>query len=1048
MFKLLVAHGLDDFEHMEYLDEECCALDFSNAWANIFDVAKTGGKTLNSNNLMCCYILGISRYDPIKPRLFPPDPNGIKDKAFTVVFDDMSEEVIHFRSIVRKADGSEISVEELRPGDRLPGTVFGIFPSEGTFREEMSTEPFVMPSGTTIVPQKGRHIIVQTNEPPDIDVDFSPAILDQIIPFCMELWGADHVVPVCTYQRFSMKSALRDVCCVFGKSPIEADMIVDELPDDVEKLKVSDKDYGERFDQIIAESETLRKWSVDPRMKLAVWFLKHSSGRVRTYGKHASAMVISKESLDGRIPMITRDGVSMSSWVEGQNRSELSLMGYVKFDRLGLQTLKDCDDCTRLAISRGNIDPAIGLFRHPVIGDDWSDIAYLDDPLVIDAARQGHTIGCFQFESAGLREMLKSMEVDSFNDLIAANAMYRPAILKAKVDGVEGGQIAYAMRKKGEIEYDLPALLQPYLGYTYGLPIYQEQIMYILNLVGGIPMTDCNEARKAISKKKEKILLKYGQLFADRAVRTVGWSRDKAQQYFNDTIVSWAGYGFNKSHSCAYAMLAARTLYLKTHFPIEFFCSFMASLKRAKKDYERLKLFCSDAVRYGIEILGADVNTSGTSFTIAPHPTDPSREVIRFGLGQVKNVGKQAEHLVANRPYQSFDDFLERGASHKSVVESLIDAGALDSLAPDPLSPSRAQLRAYFEQWRECSRKGVGVGILKIFMKLLGLDKVSAAQVDKDFREALANKTWEEDEIFTEQPDDVSVIVEMAEESDIPLPDTAPPTEQERKLVPDKRRMMSVREFRAFLKARLGNVFDWHTELRSAFVEATKDIPTPSFEDVPEDSPVIAFRKQAEIYGASLPFFHPMRFVAKKGKARWIRDFGKRETWHRRVDGSSREVSVDLIEGLVVSVTHKEKQYLDDKGNVKDTRKFHRVVIDDGYDRTTITFPDSIWELKDREGGEIQTDERGMPLIRGYDDKGMKIYMRSRNLPPNLVVKPNMICRFKVRSPSRWGFFICDLAEANKVEFDEQQRHPVIPVDAGVDWCNAASLVPKGVVAD
>jgi len=1068
LFDAMRKRGLDDDEHIKYFLEECRQLDLINGWQSILEKAMSDHKSLNSYNLMASYLLGISKYDPLKPRLFKPvaEGEGIKEEGRTLVFEDDTEVTVHFNSVVRDWVTEEIQqldphqadmkVVDLKPGDCIPKKIVAIVPEDGWFVEVQQEEDLEIAQDVVLVPQKGVHMWYERNEPPDIDVDFAPSTLPLVIPWAKQHYGETCVAPVCTYQRFSTKSSIRDLLRVWGFKPYRVDEIADGLPDEIEDLNLSKPEDQERFDQIIHEDEVLGKWlregipdadlSAEEVEKL-FWTMKKMQGRVRTFGKHASAMIIADRSLYGRVPMIMRDGEIMCSWVEGQNRSELSVFGYVKFDRLGSQTLENAAKCLELLYQRGKLDPKKGLFRHLVLQYDWSDESFMEDPKVLKLASEGRTIGVFQFESGGLRAMLKNMGVDSFEDMIAANAMYRPAILKAKVvndDGsvTEGGHTAYAERKKGERAFHLPPALEPVLGYTYGLPIYQEQIMQVLNIVGGIPLTECESARKAISKKKVEVLKKFKEQFIKNAGPTIGWDEDKAFRYFDDTIVSWSGYGFNRSHSAAYAKLAAVTLYLKAHFPIEFYIVFMSSLKRAKKDYARIKVFCGDAAQEGIDIIGADVNTSDLKYSIANDPENPKREVIRFGLASVKGVGKKAEDIIKNQPYENFTDFLEYGTDFRTAVTALIRAGACDGFGR-----TRGQMLDYYESYRKAKGKGVGIMRFRQFLKELGLDKMAAKEYEEEFREALKNTAWEDEPDQTDPDYDyVEDILEYEDEL-IELPESdlievqektevQKKADEERKAATEtNRNQMPIEEFERYVRKRFRDQFDWFSEVEPAFEKVQAEIPKAKYRKVPELTYAQRYDNCCEAYGVALPFFHPMRTL--KGEVHWIRDYGKQVEWHR-IDGQGTIIMRrDTIDAFVVKC---------DARRSKTNKKYYRLLVDDGYDFIRLTVFYNQWWLSNVQG-EIYKDENGIPVKDGYTPGGLPKWKREVLLRPADVIAEGRICRFKIRTPDKWGAVLQDF-DSGPIVYKQQQRHPVIPLLSGIDWSDKKFVMPDGVRQD
>lgn len=790
--------NINDELHTEYLNEELHHYSVMNAWSVIDEVEHT----INPNNLLISYLLGKSSCDPVLPRAIVFHEDGIEDKnskAYMIKQYDGKKFIVHENTWV--AVMPNVNFKWIDTFGRTLNVISGKLRTMpvGCMRPEMTLYGQNSPiesisvykgakfceynyqsdkncildfQGLYIQPTVGKHYFVNTNEFPDIDVDFPPDVLDKIIPWAKQRFGDDNVVGVAAYQRFGMKSSFKDVCRVYDIPLSEVINIAEEIPDDVQKLKVSDSDFEERWTQFIEETPALLEFQ--EKYPKIFNMMKRMQGRIRTIGRHASAMIISSVPLTGKVPLVSASvngqRIPLSSWAEGQNTSDLSKFGFIKFDRLGLQTLNDINNCMDLIYSRGKVDRNVGFWRYERpkniditqdddwMFEDWTNDEFTKSDIVLNAAANGETVGCFQFESQGIRNMLKEIHIDTFEEMTAANAMYRPGVLKAVVDGIEGGDKAFVKRKKGEIEYAILDVLKPYLSSTYGLLVYQEQVMQVLNVLGGIPMTDCESARKAISKKKTEVLNKYKKMFIDNANSQFKIDKIEAQRFFEENIVVWAGYGFNRSHAFAYALVAAQTLYLKKMFPIEFYCAFMSSLKKTKQDYLRARVLAADAMKSEIEIQSVHINLSKESFTIAKDTNN--KEYIVYGLANIKKVGKSCEQIINAQPYSNFEDFLKRGCSKKDVVSSLIWAGAFDCF-----TKNKMELVRYFEDiWIPMSKKQVGVQILKsiISHKDLEINRDTIKEIVDHFKNYKETDDVE-NEINDDNDDEIEEITLTAE---------------------------------------------------------------------------------------------------------------------------------------------------------------------------------------------------------------------------------------------------------------------------------------------
>ena len=488
---------------------------------------------------------------------------------------------------------------------------------------------------------------------PDIDVDYLPIVQDYLRnEFCPKRFGRDNVVNIGNYGTFGLKSALLDMARVYGADRIEIQTITKNLQDKDEEgkpvtwdkaLELSPElnDYAKKYPEITDAARRL----ID---------------RNRNRGKHAGGTVVSSVKIDDFVPiMIDTDGNPVSGWTEGLHDQDLQPVGLIKFDVLAIKDLLRIANCCKLIKDRNPKIKSISAYEGC---SDWSDISYLNDPKALAMANESKTRGVFQFDSEGMRNLVRSGGVDCFEDLVAYTALFRPAALKMQMHE------RYIQRKKARETWEdqVPECVREILKNTYGVFCYQEQVMQVLNVVGDIPLIHCEKIRKAISKKKEKEFLKYKQMFLENGSKKTGWPIDskdnKNMNFLFSQLEAFSGYGFNKSHACAYTYISSRLLYLKAHYPLEFFVVTLS----LESDEDKLKAYKREAERQGIIINRCDINKSKTNFEIID-------EQIYIGFSNIKGIGKEvAEEIVSKQPYNGIEDFLKRFGTDKRVVEPLI----------------------------------------------------------------------------------------------------------------------------------------------------------------------------------------------------------------------------------------------------------------------------------------------------------------------------------------------------------------------------------------
>jgi DNA polymerase-3 subunit alpha len=488
---------------------------------------------------------------------------------------------------------------------------------------------------------------------PDIDMDFDERRRDEVIRYVADRYGHDHVAQIITFQTIKGKQGIRDAARVLGFPASVGDRLCKMYPPALlgreypilKALELS-RELAEAYDK---ESEA--REIVDTARELE--YLR------REDSVHAAGVVIGDRPLVNYLPLkLSKDSRDDSRRIVTQfDMHGVEDLGLLKMDFLGLRNLSVIEDALRM-LREGGVELDI-------------DHLPLDDEPTYEALRAGDTTGVFQLEGAGMRSLIRQLAPDRFEDLMALVALYRPGPLSANM------HVEYADRKHGRRQVTYPhADLEPVLRRTYGVIVYQEQVMEIAVRMAGYTMGQADLLRKAMGKKIRAELMPHRETFVKGAV-THGYPERLAQEIF-DLIVPFADYGFNASHACGYALIAYQTAYLKAHHPVEYMAALLTSVKDAKDK----KPFYLNACRLmGITVLPPDVNASDLDFT-------PAGDAVRYGLSAVRNVGAGAvaqitEARTSKGPFSSFSDFcgkVDPAVLHKKALESLILAGAFDSL--------------------------------------------------------------------------------------------------------------------------------------------------------------------------------------------------------------------------------------------------------------------------------------------------------------------------------------------------------------------------------
>jgi len=482
---------------------------------------------------------------------------------------------------------------------------------------------------------------------PDIDVDFCQDRRDEVIEYVQKKYGKENVAQVITFGSLLAKGVLRDVARIFGIDYSEADKFVKLIPDQLGITLQKAKEIEEKIVNIIKE---------DPLYERLYSFGESLEGIKRNTGKHAAGVVISDEVLWKKSPLYKQDEKDDFHTTQ-YSLNYLEPVDLIKFDFLGLKTLTVIDKAIKNI--KNNKNEIVNI-------DDLT----LDDEKVFKLISSGKTLGLFQIESEGMQDLAKRLQPTTFEDVIAMLALYRPGPMDA------GMLDDYIERKHGRkpISYfydEFEEVLKPILEPTYGVIVYQEQVMQIVQAIAGFSLGEADIIRRAMGKKKADLMAKYAEEFASRAEKR-GFSYENAKNLFN-LIEKFAGYGFNKSHSAAYAMITYQTAWLKTYYPTEFFS---ALLTYEADNTDKIAKYIEEAKSLNIEVLPPDVQKSNSEFT-------PIGNKILFGLNAIKGVGSKAiESIIENRPFKDLEDFIlkvDTTKVNKKVLEQLIKSGAMDS---------------------------------------------------------------------------------------------------------------------------------------------------------------------------------------------------------------------------------------------------------------------------------------------------------------------------------------------------------------------------------
>ncbi|MFP4079715.1 MAG: DNA polymerase III subunit alpha [Ectothiorhodospira sp.] len=486
---------------------------------------------------------------------------------------------------------------------------------------------------------------------PDFDVDFCMEKRDHVIDYVAERYGREKVSQIITYGTMAAKAVVRDVGRVLGHPYGFVDRIAKQIPMEI----------GMTLEKALEQEEDLRQgYEDDEEVRTLIDLARKLEGVTRNAGKHAGGVVIAPTSLTDFSPLFCEPGGQ--GVVTQFDKDDVEAIGLVKFDFLGLRTLTIIDWAVQ------NVRSATGETL------DVNAIA-LDDPQTFGLLKRQETTAVFQLESRGMKDLIKRLQPDDFEDIIALVALYRPGPLQS------GMVDDYINRKHGRagVNYPHPAL-EPILKPTHGVILYQEQVMQIAQVLAGYSLGGADLLRRAMGKKKPEEMAKQREIFLKGALEQ--GVEEATATYIFDLMEKFAGYGFNKSHSAAYALLSYQTAWLKCHYP----AAFMAAVLSADMDHtDKIVTLIDECRSMDLEVIPPDVNASSHEFTVR----DP--RTIVYGLGAIKGVGEAAiQVLLEGRerggPFADLDDLCLRADSQKinrRTLEALIRAGALDSIGPN-----------------------------------------------------------------------------------------------------------------------------------------------------------------------------------------------------------------------------------------------------------------------------------------------------------------------------------------------------------------------------
>jgi DNA polymerase-3 subunit alpha len=524
-----------------------------------------------------------------------------------------------------------------------------------------------------------RFLNPQRPTPPDVDLDFADNRRDEVIQYVSAKYGSDHVAHVITFGRMEARVSVRDIGRVLG--------LPYEDPDKIAKLIPNNPGTKTSLTEAISTVPELGEYYKQPKFKKLIDLAKKVEGVIRHSSVHAAAVVVADKPLWEYTPtqVDSKSGKMITQYDMYALDCNVSddAIGLLKFDFLGLRNLTIIQSALQLIKATKKVE--LDLANLP-----------LDDKKTFELLARGDTFGVFQLESSGMRRVARTLKPNQFSDIAALVALYRPGPMDLIPQFIEG---KHAPEK---VEYPHPSLKQV-LEETYGVMVYQEQVMQIANVMAGYSLGEADILRRAIGKKKKKLLDENKKIFIENSVKR-DYDRKVAEKVWG-FIEAFANYGFNKAHAASYAMISYQTAYLKANYPVEYMAALM-SVEAASHSMNR-DLKVAQAIegskQMGIKVLPPDINKSSSDFTLEPHPDSLQNLAIRFGFNAIKNVGTAAlENILETRQkigtFQSFTQFINETDGrkvNKKVLESLIKVGAMDQFA------TRASMLENLDQIRE-----------------------------------------------------------------------------------------------------------------------------------------------------------------------------------------------------------------------------------------------------------------------------------------------------------------------------------------------------------
>lgn len=496
-----------------------------------------------------------------------------------------------------------------------------------------------------------RMLNLERVSPPDFDVDFCMRRRDEVVQYVRDKYGRDRVANIITFGTFGAKMVIRDLARINDIEFSEANKLAKMIP---EELNISLQESLKKSPELQQEVK------INPLARNIVDQGQIIEGMVRNTGKHACGIIIADQDITNLVPVTLQEGDLTTQYPKGPCED----LGLLKMDFLGLKTLTVIDDAQ------------INVRRTRNLADFDIEKVPIDDAATYALLNTGRTTGVFQLESGGMQQLCRQIGLSTFEEIIALIALYRPGPMQFIPDFIRG--------KKDPNTVQVPhPLLKDLVRETYGVLVYQEQVMQAAQIIAGYTLGDADILRRAMGKKIQEVMDAQKGIFIQGAQETNGIDQKTAEKIFA-LLEKFAEYGFNKSHSAAYAMLSYRTAYLKANYPVEFMAAVLTS---EQGNADKIAHLLGECGAMRLPVLSPDVNSSGSTFTPIIDPEDS----IRFGLAAIKSVGEGAAQAIitereANGDYSSFRDFIVRcldKAVNKRVIEALIKTGAFDSLACD-----------------------------------------------------------------------------------------------------------------------------------------------------------------------------------------------------------------------------------------------------------------------------------------------------------------------------------------------------------------------------